>query len=537
MTGRKTSEAEILNLQSPIAMNRVLSFATLTAAGFILGRVSGLLREMIVSARFGLSAELDAYFLAYIIPAIIDNLIAGSTIAAAVMPTFAYYLTAGKRDEFWRVASMITNLILLVAGGLTILGMIFASPIIALLAPSMAASTRGIAVTLLIIVMPTLFLSALLNMMMAALNALDRFVGPALIFLALNVGVIGTVLVLSPFIGIYSVALGFLIGVIFQVLVQFFELRAERARYSFALDLRHPIFREVGIAFLPIVLLALVMQINLLVDKSMASALPPGSIGALQYADTLLGTFYMLGTSLGIAVFPSLSRLAATNDLENTARAVATSLRLLIFILTPLTLLLMLFPVPIVGVILGRGRFDAHAIQMTADALTLYAVGLIALGAMYVLQRAFYALSSGVVPLLVGAGAVIVHIVLNLVLIPPFAHAGIALSVALTAICSALALLILFAWRVPAFKVAPILGFLARCALLSAVIVGADWVLGEVLRIESKTLTDWLIELALAGGSGVIYFLIALALKMPEAQTLVRVLDKFRSRMPFQRKA
>jgi len=526
--------SEAPDRKPPIAMNRVLSFATLTAAGFILGRVSGLLREMLVSARFGLSAELDAYFLVYIIPAVIDNLVAGSTIVAAVMPTFAHYLAAGKRDEFWRVASMITNLLLLVSGALTILGMVFAAPIIAFLAPGMAESTRALATALLVIVMPTLFLSALLNMVMAALNALDRFVGPALIFLVLNIGIIGTVLILSPFIGIYSVALGFLIGVIFQLLAQIFELRVERARYSFALNLRHPVFREVGIAFLPIVLLALVAQINLLVDKSMASALPTGSIGALQYADTLLGTFYMLGTSLGIAVFPSLSRLAATNDLENTARAVATSLRLLIFILMPLTLLLMLFPVPIVGVILGRGKFDAHAIQMTAYALTLYAVGLLALGALYVLQRAFYALSAGIVPLIVGAGAIIAHVALNLTLIPMFAHAGIALSVALTAIVSALALLLLFAWRVPAFKVAPILGFLAQCALLSAVIVGADWMLGEVLRIESKTLTDWLIELTLVGLSCVVYFLIALALKMPEAQMLVRLLEKFTARFAFR---
>lgn len=526
--------SKIENPKSAIAMSRVLSFATLTALGFILGRASGLVREMIVSARFGLSAELDAYFLAYIIPAVLDNLIAGSTIISAAMPTFARYLTEGKRDEFWRVASMLTNLILLVAGVLTILGIIFASPIIALLAPQMASSTQAVAATILVIVMPTLFLSALLNMLMAALNALDRFVGPALIFLVLNVGIIGAVLLLSPTLGIYSLALGFLIGVAFQALIQVFELRAERVRYSFALNVRHPALREIGIAFLPIVLLALVAQINLLVDKSMASALPTGSIGALQYADTLLGTFYMIGTSLGIAVFPSLSRLAAAQDLASAARTVATSIRLLIFILMPLTLLLMLFSVPIVGVILGRGRFDADAIQMTASALTLYAVGLIALGAVYVLQRAFYALSSGLIPLLVGAGAIVFHLALNFWLIPRLAHTGIALSVALTAIFSAFALLILFARRVPAFQIAPIFRFLVQCAALSAVIVGADWLIGVAFRFESKTVADWLIELTLAGASGIAYFLIALALKIPEAQMLMRVLDKVIARFAWR---
>ncbi len=524
------------NHKATHTMGRVLSFATITAAGFVLGRISGLLREMIVSARFGLSAELDAYFLAYTVPAIIDNVIAGSAIVAAAMPAFARYLTANQRAEFWRVASMLTNLVLIVSITLTILGMLLATPIIGAFAPKMSAPTQTLAAALLVIVMPTLFLSALLNMLTAILNSVDRFVGPALIFLVLNLGIIGTVLALSPAIGIYSLALGYLVGVVLQTLVQFFELRAERAQYAFALELRHPAFREIGKAFLPIAALAFVAQINILIDKSMASALPAGSIGALQYADTLLGTFYMLGTSLGIAVFPSLSRLAATNDLENTARTVAASLRLLIFILMPLMFLLILFPIPIVGVILGRGRFDAGAIQMTAWALAAYAVGLVGVGAIYVLQRAFYALSAGKLPLFVGIGAVAVHLSLNLILIPIFGHAGIALSVALTALGSALALMILFERRVPHFKILPIFGFALKCAGLSAVIVLADWLLSVGLRVGEQTLGDWLIALAIAGLCGLSYLGIALALQIAEAHMLLRLLLKPLARLWFWKK-
>ncbi len=516
-------------------IGRVLSFATITAVGVALGRVSGLARELVVSARFGLSAELDAYFLVYLVPAIIDNLIAGSTIIAAVMPTFARYLTSGQRGEFWRVASMITNFILLLASALTILGILFAAPMVAALGPGLSLSSQALAASLLAIIMPTLVLSALLNMVMATLNALDRFVGPALIFLALNTGIIGTVLLLSPHIGIYSIALGFLIGTLFQLLVQIPELRREGAHWTLALDLRHPAFRQVGIAFLPIVMLTMVAQVNLIVDKMMASALPTGSISALQYADTLLGTFYMLGTSLGIAVFPSLSRLAATNDLENTARTVTLSLRMLIFILMPLTFLLMAFPIPVVGVILGRGRFDAGAVGMTAQALAMYAVGLIAVGALYVLQRAFYALSDGRTPLGIGVLAIVAHIALNVLLIPHLAHAGIALSVALTAILSALLLLILLARRVAGFDVLSLFGFLARCAALALVTVFGAWGMSAALRIGTTELVDRLISLAFAGVAGLVYFVIALALRMSEAQMLVRTAMQFIA--PAQRRA
>ena len=118
-----------------------------------------------------------------------------------------------------------------------------------LVSPSQSILTSSTTSTslyvLLVIMMPTLLLGALLNMLMAALNSVDRFVGPALIFLALNGGIIGTVILLAPVIGIYSVALGFPIGALLQVLVQSFELKRERGHYFARIDLHHPAVRQI----------------------------------------------------------------------------------------------------------------------------------------------------------------------------------------------------------------------------------------------------------------------------------------------------
>ena len=225
-----------------------------------------------------------------------------------------------------------------------------------------AEPTKKLAAELLVIMMPTLMLGALLNMLMAMLNSLDRFVAPALIFLALNAGIIITVILLSPMLGVAAVAWGFLIGVTLQVVVQFIELRLEHPRFYWRIDWRHPALRQVWRAFVPITALSLVAQINYVIDKVMATTLPAGSVGALYYADSVLGLFLMIGISLGIGVFPSLSRLVAENDLASAGRAVTQSLRLLIFVLTPLTILLIPFALPLVGLILGRGKFDASAV-------------------------------------------------------------------------------------------------------------------------------------------------------------------------------
>jgi len=507
--------------KSAAPMHRVISFAAITGAGFFLGQISGLVREMVVSAQFGLSADLDAYFIARLVPTLVNNIVAGSAIGAAIMPILSRELTQGRRDEFWHIASIVTNLLLLITGVLTALGIWLAPLIISILAPTLPISSQQIAATLLVIMMPTLLLGGLLNMLLAMLNALDRFTAPALIFLALNLGIILTVIVLTPTLGIYSVGLGFLIGVMLQVAVQLFELRREQPRYSFGIDWHHPALRATFAAFLPITALSVIAQINLIVDRSMASSLATGSVGALSYADTVLGIFYMVGISLGIAVFPSLSRMAAINDAAATARTIVSSIRLLIFILTPITLLVILFGSPLVGLLLGRGRFDAGAVQMTADALGAYAVGLIAIAAIYVLQRAFFAMTDNVVPFVVGFGAAIFHIGLNWLLMQSWAHAGIALSTSITALATALVLLIFLSRRLPEISLGALALYVLRCALLAAPAAALAFGLYSWVGLRDSSLLSRALGVSLAGLGSAIYIALALVTRMPEGELLL----------------
>ena len=516
-------------------LKRIASFTTILALGFVLGRVSGLLREMVVSAQFGLSADLDAYLLAYVVPTIINNIVAGGSITIAVMPVLSGYLANNNRAEFWRVASIITNFLLIVTGALTLLCMALASFIIAILGVGLPASTQAIAATLLVIMMPTLFLNAALNMLLAMLNALDRFTAPALIYLALNVGIILAALVLAPFIGIYAVAWGFLLGVALQTLIQLVELRREHPQYTWQIDLRHPAIRQVAVAFVPVTLLSIVAQINFVMDKAMAGSLAAGSISALSYADTINGMFYMLGVSLSIAVFPSLSRMVATNDLASTARTLTASLRMLIFVLAPLTFLLISFAAPTIGLVLGRGKFDAHAVNMTAQALAMYAIGLIAIAVMYVLQRAFYALRDNRTPFIVGAIGVAAHIALNWVLMQTMAHAGIAFSTSLTAIASALVMLALLARRLPEFLLASLGVFLLRCIALAVPSTAlVAWIFSVSGFADDTTLSARVIGVTFAGVGGAIYLGLALLVRVPESgmllQTMYGLLNKLRVR-------
>ncbi|MBI5305132.1 MAG: murein biosynthesis integral membrane protein MurJ [Chloroflexi bacterium] len=517
------------------SLKRIASFTTIIAAGFVLGRVSGLAREMIVSARFGLSADLDAYFLAYVVPTVINNIVAGGSITVAVMPVFARYLAHGDRAEFWRVASIITNFLLVVTGALTLLCILFASPIIAILGSGLAAPTQTLASALLVIMMPTLFLNAALNMLLAMLNALDRFVGPALIYLALNVGIIVAVIALAPVIGVYSVAWGFLFGVALQTAIQFVALRREHPQFAWQIDLRHPALRQVALAFVPVTALSILAQINFAVDKAMAGTLATGSISALSYADTITGTFYMLGVSVGIAVFPALSRMVAMDDLANAAHAITASLRMLLFVLAPLTCLLILFAAPTIGLVLGRGKFDTNAVNLTAQALAMYAIGLMAIAVMFVLQRAFYALRDNATPFVVGAVGAAVHVALNWVLMRDFAHAGIALSTSLTAIASALVMLVLLARRLDDFSLTRLGLFLLRCGALAVPSAAFVAWLFALTGLGDETFGARAVGIAFAGLGGLIYLGLAFLLRVPESALLFKTARDLLTRFPVRR--
>ncbi len=255
----------------------------------------------------------------------------------------------------------------------------------------------------------------------------------------------------------------------------------------------------------------------------MATALPAGSVGALYYADSILGLFYMLGVSLGIGVFPSLSRMVATNDLTSTGRAVTTSLRMLIFILAPFTCLLIPFASPTIGLILGRGKFDVGAVDLTAQALAMYAIGLIAIAMIYVLQRAFYALSDSVTPFVIGGVTMLMHIALNWVLMQTLFHAGIALSASLSSIAGATTLTLLLARRLPNVRPAGFAGFLLQCILLASLSTALVAMMFNVTNLNAATLEGRIIGVAFAAGGGVIYLGAAFVLRIPESRMLLNL--------------
>jgi putative peptidoglycan lipid II flippase len=249
---------------------------------------------------------------------------------------------------------------------------------------------------------------------------------------------------------IYAMAGGVLLGGVLQLAVQIPALRrigllpriglrwsAVRAAWA------HPGTRRVTTLMLPALLGVSVAQLSLLINTQIASHLAVGSVSWLTYADRLMEfPTALLGVALGVVLLPQLAAAQAAGDNERYSALLDWGLRLVVLLAVPCAVALLTFAQPLVAVLYHYGRFGAADVQQTALALMGYGAGLIGLIAIKVLAPGFYARQDIRTPVKIAIGVLVLTQLLNLVLVPYLAHAGLALAIGLGALVNALFLLV-----------------------------------------------------------------------------------------------
>jgi putative peptidoglycan lipid II flippase len=181
-----------------------------------------------------------------------------------------------------------------------------------------------------------------------------------------------------------------------------------------------------------------VAQISLLINTQIASHLTPGSVSWLSYADRLMEfPTALLGVALGAVLMPQLSAAKSANDAQAFSNMLDWGLRLVLLLALPCAVALLVFSPALVAVLYHYGAFNAHDVQQTTVALMGYGVGLIGLVAIKVLAPGFYASQDTRTPVIIAVSVLVITQLLNLALVPVFAHAGLALSIGLGALINA----------------------------------------------------------------------------------------------------
>jgi putative peptidoglycan lipid II flippase len=451
-------------------------------------RVLGVVREQVFAALLGAGLHADAFQIGFRIPNLLRDLFAEGALSAAFVPTYTKALAEEGRDAAHRLASRLLTLLAVTLGAVVVLGIAFAGPLVAVLAPGFDAVPGKEALTVLLtrVMMPFLPLVSFAAVAMGMLNAEERYGAPALAPAMFNVVSIVWAfglwsLGLTPEQIVIGWALGTLAGGIAQFAVQLpgihrlgWRFRPEWAPRDSGI---HRIAKLMGPATAGLA----AVQVNIFVNSIFASH-EPGAVSWLIYAFRILYLpIGLFGVAAGTIATTGLARHAAAEDMDGLRQTLRRSLRMLSFLTIPATAGLIVLAGPIVRLLYERGRFTATDTERTAGALVCYGAGLVAYSAIKVLAPAFYALGRPRVPLVASVLSVVTNIVLNVACYGSLGYRSVAIGTSLGAVVNAGMLGFAFERRVGGLRGHGLGSALLRMALAAAAMAPAAWWTAQAL--------------------------------------------------------
>jgi putative peptidoglycan lipid II flippase len=522
---------------APPSTGRVLATASLIlTVAALASRLLGWVRLLVIGSQFGASRELDAYFAAFRIPDAIFQLVVAGALSAALIPVFSSYRARQQEAEAWRLASSVINLVVIALAALSLVMAIFAPLLVPIVAPGFDAPTTELTVRMTRIMLLSPVLIGMGAVVSGILNSYQRFAIPSLAPLAYNLAIIGAAIFLAPLIGVEGLAVGVALGSLAHLLIQLPALGRVGQRYDLTIGLNHPGVRKVVWLMGARTLGLAAGQLNFIVSTVLASGLPEGSLTAYNYAFQLSQIpVGVLGVSVAVALFPTLSRDAALGNVGQIRSQVATSLRVLIFLALPLTAAMIVLAGPIASVFFQYGLFSERSADRTAGALVFFAIGLVGHIVVHVLTRAFYAMQDTRTPVLWAIIAVAINVPLMIWLVGPMGVEGLALALSISAVLEVIGLVWALHRRIDSVEEADVLRSAGRSAVAAVaaglLMLGGLTVVREVLPDALVGgLSRLLVVAILTTAGGIIYVLVASALRAPEIGLLRSLLARRRGR-------
>ncbi len=406
-----------------------------------------------MAAVFGASALTDAFNVAFRIPNMFRRVLGEGAFSQAFVPilagTRATHGDAAAKVLVDRVATVLVWVLLLTC----LAGVLGAPALVWVLASGLRQQAEGYdaAVVMTRWMFPYIGFMSLVTLAAGVLNTWKQFVVAAITPVLLNVALIAAVLLGAPWFKsmgvepIYALALGVMVGGAAQLALQVPALMRlgmlPHVGLTFA-ALRtgwaDPGTRQVARMMGPALVGSSVAQISLVINTQIASYLAPGSVSWLSYADRLMEfPTALLGVALGVVLVPQLTAAKAVNDRARYSAMLDWGLRLVLLFSLPCAVALLTFSTPITATLLHYGKYTAHDVHQTAAAMAGYGVGLLGLVAIKVLASSYYASQDVKTPMKIALGVLALTQLLNVALVPRFAHAGLALSIGLGALFNA----------------------------------------------------------------------------------------------------
>jgi putative peptidoglycan lipid II flippase len=381
--------------------------AVLVAAGILMSRVAGLVRQRVFSHYFGLrNDEADAFTAAVRIPNFLQNLFGEGALSASFIPVYAALLARGDRREADRVAGAIASLLAFIVSLLVLAGVVATPLFIAAVAPGFHGPKRALTIQIVRVLFPGTGLLVMSAWCLGVLNSHHRFLLSYASSVMWNAAMIATLVIFGARTELPRLAVllawGSVAGGALQLLVMLPVVWRVAPDLRFALETASDHVRTVARNFTPVLVSRGVVQLSAYVDALLASLLGTGAVTGLQNASTLYTLpVSLFGMSVSAAELPAMSSIASgdASAIDAVRRRLNTGLRRIAYFVVPSAMAFLALGDVVVGALFQTGRFDRLDSVYVWRILAGSAVGLLAstLGRLY--SSTYYALRDTKTPL------------------------------------------------------------------------------------------------------------------------------------------
>lgn len=488
----------------------------------IVSNIFGFCKDLVLSYFYGATETTDIFLIAITISTAIFSFL-GSAVSTSYVPMYRNIEIKYGKSEAKRFTNNLLNIMFLIITSVVILGTIFTEELVKLFASGFKGDTLNTAVQFTKISLFGGYFTVSILLFNAYLRLHDSFIVPAL-----N-GVIGHV-VLIIFIYIsslwnkYLLIVGSVVGLLLQFLMLLPFLFKKGFKYNFVLDFKNHYIKKITLIAMPVIISDSINQINLLIDRTLASQIVIGGISSLSYANKINGFIQgIFVLSIAHIMYPLISKLAAKNHLIEFKESVRNAIGIINLLVIPATVGAMVLSVPIIQTLFGRGAFDEDAILLTSNALFFYSLGMLGFGLREILSRAFYSLQDTKTPMINAIIAVFLNILLNIILSKHMGIGGLALATSISGFFSTILLFISLRRKIGTLKMSEtFITFLK--ILLSSLVMGVivKWCF-SVLDQHTYTLFSLFFSIILGI---IIYFVLVIILKVKESKFILNKILK-----------
>lgn len=398
----------------------------------LIAKILGFLRELVLSYYFGATGISDAYLISQTIPGTIFQVV-GTGLTTCFIPIFYKVLNHHGKEASDRFTNTIITIVLCFSTASIFCIWIFTPQIVHLFAMGFEGETLEYAKQFTRIGVLSLYFSTFIYVYNSYLQANNIFTPTAFAAIPNSIAIIASI-VLGAVCDIWILPVGSTLAVGIQLLFILYPIYKLGYHFRVSFAWQKSDVKDFFILLAPVVIGVSVNEINVLVDRTIASNVAIGGISALTYANSLIMLIQgSIVQPIAMVCYPKITHCVSSGNSKAAENIVNQTFKYLFAILLPLTVFFMIYQYQIIDILFGHGRFSVKAVQMTGSVLFFYSLGIIFIGAREIMSRFYYAHANTKIPVRNATIGVGINIIFNMIFSRFIGLSGLALATSFSA--------------------------------------------------------------------------------------------------------